>query len=347
MSSHPHSEPCSCHPAPDAAAPDDLRHLVDHVAHLLPAQGPIGVFVHHNTLHAFQHRPFEQAVLEAADLFGAEPYLTEAAYRAEIRRGRIRVEDLQAVLAAEPDAVILPGRLTRRQLRAALLQPGLREVDARNLNWLLEEGGWLESFREDLDPEVRQQLRQDTPLALWQAALERARPAAPAAAEPAWLRPRDGLLAGFGVDLDEILHPLLIRLCAAFLDQGIAYWPMPLREQGLLAAARRLLLQPMTFLPDGLQGLRDLLRDQEARQAPAEAVVRESLHALGLDDSEWEAFLRAELLAMPGWPGLIRMLEQDPALAVHERLPASLMDYLALRLSLLVAAVTRLAGDAP
>lgn len=346
MSSHPHSEPCSCHPASAAAAPDDLQHLVDHVAHLLPAQGPIGVFVHHNTLHAFQHRPFEQAVLEAADLFGAEPYLTEAAYRAEIRRGRIRGEDLQAVLAAEPEAVILPGRLTRRQLRAALLQPGLREVDARNLNWLLEEGGWLESFRDDLDPEVRLRLRQDTPAALWQAALERARPTAPAAAEPAWQRPRDGLLEAFGVDLDEILHPLLIRLCAAFLDQGIAYWPMPLREQGLLAAARRLLLQPMTFLPDGLQGLRRLLRDQEARQAPAAAVVRESLLALGLDRSEWEAFLRAELLAMPGWPGLIRMLEQDPTLAVHERLPASLMDYLALRLSFLVAAVTRLAGDA-
>src|SRR5216117_4258071 len=57
---------------------DRLRQALDHAAHLLPMQGPIGVFVHHNTLHAFQDSPFEEAVLEAAQLFGAEPYMSEA-----------------------------------------------------------------------------------------------------------------------------------------------------------------------------------------------------------------------------------------------------------------------------
>ena len=44
------------------ASRKSLRETVDHLAHLLPAQGPIGVFVHHNTLHAFQKHPFDEGV---------------------------------------------------------------------------------------------------------------------------------------------------------------------------------------------------------------------------------------------------------------------------------------------
>src|SRR5271165_7510384 len=101
---------------------DKLRQAVDHAAHLLPMQGPIGVFVHHNTLHAFEHMPFEQAVIEALHLYGAEPYMTEAAYRADLKRGRIDIEDIDAVLASEPDAMVFPG-LTRRSLRRAMMTP--------------------------------------------------------------------------------------------------------------------------------------------------------------------------------------------------------------------------------
>ena len=95
---------------------EKLLNLVEHAAHLLPMQGPIGVFIHHNTLHAFQHLPFERAVIDASRLFGAEPYMSEAAYRADLSRGRIQIDDINFVLASEPDAIVFPG-LTRVRRR--------------------------------------------------------------------------------------------------------------------------------------------------------------------------------------------------------------------------------------
>ena len=40
---------------------------------VLPDQGPIGVFIHHNTLHAFQQLRFHEAVQAGADALGARP----------------------------------------------------------------------------------------------------------------------------------------------------------------------------------------------------------------------------------------------------------------------------------
>ncbi len=40
------------------------------------------------------------------------------------------------------------------------------------------------------------------------------------------------------------------------------------------------------------------------------------------------------MLALPGWAGLMRRLEEDPGLAPHESVPCSLMDFLAVRLTM-------------
>ena len=125
---------------------DKLLCAVEHAAHLLPRQGPIGVFVHHNTLHAFEHLPFEEAVIEASHLFGAEPYMSEAAYRAELARGRIQLVDIDAALDSEPDALVF-ARLSRGSLRRAMITPGVREFDAATILWRTEQGDLARDFR--------------------------------------------------------------------------------------------------------------------------------------------------------------------------------------------------------
>ncbi|MBL8210796.1 MAG: DUF2309 domain-containing protein [Bryobacterales bacterium] len=296
-------------------ATHSIEHIVRHAAHLLPAQGPIGVFVHHNTLHAFQHLPFEEGVLAAARTFGTEPYLDEEAYRAEMRQGRIQASDIDFVLAGEPNAVILAGRLDRNTLRRSWLVGDIPEFDAATLDWELEESRLSEEgIRKSFDVCLRRMggsRHREADLMRASATLQR---------------------------IDEVIHPWLIRLCGSYLDQGMAYWPMPSREDGFYRSVRDLLAPKGMLLPEGLRGLDEAFRKQAAAGWGAGQVVEEMLAELGCDESQWEHVVRRELLALAGWAGMFQQLEQQPALAPHVRLCCSVLDYLAVRLTLHVVA---------
>ncbi len=326
----------------DASA--TLKHTLDHAAHLLPMQGPIGVFIHHNTLHAFQHLSFEQAVVEASQVFGTKPFLNEADYRVDYERGRITDSDLELVLNDEPDAAIWTRGLTRRALRRAMLVPGLRSLTAENIEWQIEEGALLDQVRRDLDAVTRQnvigrQTEAAATRALFTACYQRYRYNADknnAPQRPA--HPRQALQARCDEDIEEAFQPLLIRLCAVFLDQGQAYWPMPERERGFYVAVRELMRKPFTLERVQLRGLQREWQRQADKLLSAKAVVLHWLERFSVAPEHWDTFLTAELLCLPGWAGLMRRLEEDPSLAPYEALPCSLMDFLAVRLTLMAVA---------
>lgn len=315
-----------------------LENLVDHIAHSLPAQGPIGVFIHHNTLHAFQHLPFEEAVAKAAQVYGTEPYMREEAYREQMASGRIRTEDIDAVLEQAPNAQILPSGLDRRTARRALLIGGLRHFEAKTVQWHLEEGDLLKRFRSDLAPEIRKRLMHEgggpsaAARTLYSACFQRSE--GRLVGSPVPVRPREGLLGKTGVDLDEVIHPLLIRLCSVFLDQGIAYWPMPMRGTGFLSAVRSLLSKPGAVYPEYLERLDEELYRQAAADLDASDTVIEMLGRFGVAEADWETVLQSELFALPGWAGIIHRLEEEADLAPHVPLACSLMEFLAVRLTL-------------
>jgi uncharacterized protein len=305
----------------------ELRHMIHEAAHLLPAQGPIGVFIHHNTLHAFQHLPFEEAVAKAGALFGTEPYLREEQYRREIERGRILLEDIEFVLAREENAPVL-SVIDRRFLRRLMLWPGIRALHRDTIQWEISEGGFLDNAAS----------RQ-----LFDACLRRT-PAPAPTAQRAWSRVRDPLLVLSGADLDEVVHPLLITLCGAFLDQGLAYWPMPDRENGFYKVVRNLWMKPGAVAPAHLESLAGEFRRQAAGNMTAEDVVHGALDAMGVPPRNRSSVISAELLALPGWAGLFNTLEYEPELAPHESVPCSLIEYLAVRFTLTVAAASSIAG---
>jgi len=144
---------------------DLLRQVIGHFEHVLPAQAAIRDFVHHNTLHGFQHLPFPEAVAAAQRVTGARGYLPEDQFRACYQAGRIEREDLEQVLNTDPalDAgaevfSTAGGSIRRRDiLLTALLHP-LKAITGCQLNWQIEELNALAAFQPDVDAASRERL---------------------------------------------------------------------------------------------------------------------------------------------------------------------------------------------
>ena len=142
-----------------------LAHVIGHAAHLLPTQGPIAVFVHHNTLHPFEGMPFDEAVKRGADAYGCQPYLTEDRYRQALATERIQASDLHQLLEQDlGDEASRPiGPIgTVGDLRLAMLQFPLCTAPDVELRWVIAESDSLRRFRGDTLPEARLRLIEDT-----------------------------------------------------------------------------------------------------------------------------------------------------------------------------------------
>jgi uncharacterized protein len=335
--------------AADAGA-RNLTPIIDQLAHLLPAQGPISIFIHHNTLHAFEHLPVEEAVARAAARLGREPFLAEPRYRDKLASGRIRAGDIDALLREElGDAARqeVAGVGSRLDLWRAMVLHGIPHATGRELSWILEETEVLTRFRTDLPARARAALTAvrdhndragDERLAvqrLWHAcqrAVARAGDA-PAPAPAALVRHRDWLYTVCGVDTDAWIHPTLIRFLAGYLDQGLARWSMPERGRGIHGCCLEIYRTPLaSHCGRWARTLPAIVADDCAADRDALHSIANSLAQLGVGEDECGEYLSAELLALRGWAGIVRQIEDRPDRVPARDLTVTLRGYLAVRL---------------
>lgn len=76
----------------------DEAHVLHELKHYLPSQTPIKDFIHHNTLHGFQHLKFYDAIFLAGKTFGYQVTLQLTEFRELYRNGRIKPAVLDRVL---------------------------------------------------------------------------------------------------------------------------------------------------------------------------------------------------------------------------------------------------------
>lgn len=137
----------------DSGEDTSLSSIIEEVAHYLPSQGPIKTFVHHNTLHHFEHLEFFDALDAAAEIYGANTALPEATYQKCFEEGRITHGDLNKSLQEYAcDGTPWIYGISKRKIVRSLLFSAPVPLTAETLRWRLLEKRYLDRFHEEVTP---------------------------------------------------------------------------------------------------------------------------------------------------------------------------------------------------
>lgn len=120
----------------------DENEIIHELKHFLPAQAPLKDFIHHNTLHAFQHMPFFEALARASKLFGYKTTLSIEEYRKFYKAGKISDEAIDYVIEK-----FYPGAL--KDWKPRLLEKRYHMGCEARIGRLRE--GWEKYYNLDLD----------------------------------------------------------------------------------------------------------------------------------------------------------------------------------------------------
>ena len=142
-----------------------LEEAIGHASHVLPAQGPITVFIHHNTLHAFEDLPFHEAVKKGPRSSGASPICPRTGIARRWRGGGSGSPTWKTCSSKTWG----PGRTrrfpcfgTRLELCLAMLQYPLRSGPTEELVWYVAEANALRRVRSEVSSAVRRRLIAET-----------------------------------------------------------------------------------------------------------------------------------------------------------------------------------------
>jgi uncharacterized protein YbcC (UPF0753/DUF2309 family) len=255
----------------------DEDHVLHELKHYLPSQTPLKDFIHHNSLHAFQHQEFFEGIFKASSMFGYRVTLSLNEYRKLHTLGRIRTDILTKTIVDK-----------------------FGEGDF---------SGWLDkvlnkSFDFNLLPDVGL-FRKN-----WQLVYE--------------------------IDLDNAVQPLLFRIIGSYLDQGIALWPFPFEDKGLIVAIK--MLEEKSF-----SSFFKTKRVKKLLFKP-DLDISELLKLLVGKETLFQEYLFDQQFSHRGWSGLVSAIEDNPHSILYPK-SISLKDFIILELLLEIDALTLEFGD--
>lgn len=297
----------------------ELRALIRLASEVISYYWPMRTFVHHNPLHGLEELHFEEAVRKGQRLLGGNPYLSNEVFREYFHSGRIRKQNLDAVLkphAGNEQVALGDQAISRLDVLLIEMTRDISAPPADIIDAALESDPDRQVISGLADRLMSNSIsRQFSPTAQEREAAERVE------TRSAWC---DRVL---GTQIGEAINRELTKWCEAFLDEGHATWPMPGREKGFYGAWKFVAGQELS--PCGIRGQREKLARLPAN---AEAALLETLAALGVAREDWQEYLSLHLAALSGWAGFIKWRADQSEYEWQLAYPIDLSQYLAVRL---------------
>ena len=355
-------------------ARDQIRQIVLNASEPIAPFWPMRTMVAQNPLHGLEYLPFDQAVRKGKDLLGGNGYLDNEEYRQFYRSGRITKESFKRAFfrvgpCSDDQVTIEVGsrKVSSKDVWQLHLLFGFEELPLPLLEWELSSDGSAKQFRQDLSEESRKKILKQTNKEseqyreylekvyvtnLWESVLATFglsdSQASSQMSENLYSQkptsislPPQRTISNWVDDLTEgrvvvdQINNQLIKWMSAFLDEGLAGWKMPGREEGFYQVWRNLAQKDFS---GKLLGITDFAQKIHSLPLAPEDAIHSSLHQLEIPQEQWKDYLSRELSLLPGWTRYIRWLGEHPIYGQHptyhaqQKHPINTTEYLAVRL---------------
>ncbi|NPA52007.1 MAG: DUF2309 domain-containing protein [Aquificae bacterium] len=269
-----------------------IKENLDYVKGVIPKYWPIITFIHHNPLTGFEKKNFREGLKLAKDIFKANVYMPAEYYVSLYKEGKIK----QHILEENLSKVLKEHNLVKHfhEARTFLIEISPRWESFRT---------YKSSKQECINRFLIDVLKRDSQFKDANCLITH---------NVKYYTLYEIFDAIFDTDKKEIIERDIIEYISRFLDQ----------EQTTLSMYQRHLGMFNTF--KYYEGL-DFSGD-------AQAFIKEILDNLKVPQKEISNYFLSHLLKQAGWAGFIKYRESDDYYYWQQEYPASLIDYLAVRL---------------
>jgi len=241
----------------------------------IPSQGPLGHFVHHNTLSHYENINFFEAVKIASKEYDANAFMNEEYYWNKYQNRKISEDSL--INSIKDFKAKHNIQISNADILELLLPNSQKDIKKRRIN-----------LNKDLN-KLREQHKEYNKSFYISAIKE-----------------------DLAVDIDYIISEHIFKFFAIYFDFGSATWNMSSRESGLWKNFCNLYKKKILLNGKYLKLLSENIIRLEG--LPIDDVLQIILDELNISNSDYQDYLFEIALRYKGWLGFIKSLENHPEL---------------------------------